>query len=189
MRRFVFGCLSAGWALLTLATAPAPASAELCALPAWAASALLSGEGVVDCSGCGGDCFRVFVAADGDSLAGHVVRLVKDDKDIARQVEAGWLRSDAAGPGRILEFEPGLLPADALTAVQAARPQLRFGEQVLEVAPAAAPQARPGGAAVDTEAHVVAVTLGRPGQPGRRELRVHVDPDGAFVETQGIRTH
>jgi hypothetical protein len=187
MRRFVHGCLSAGAVLLALAAGPA--AAEHCELPEWAAAALLPDERIVRCDICGDECLRVFVAAAGDSLAGRVVRVVRQGDDAARSVEAGWLRSDSAGTGGVLEFDPRLAADEAQAAVQAVRPHLKFGEQVLEIAPARTPATRPGREADDTEAHVVVVTLGRPGQLGRRELRVHVEPEGTFVETQGIRTH
>ena len=119
--------LAAGAALLTLAAFSQ--AADRCDLPRWAASALAPGEDALRCDTCGDGCLRLFLGAAGDSLCGNVVRLIQDGTSAARSVDGGWLRPDAADPRGIVEFDGAIVPAEALAAVRAVRPQLKFGNR------------------------------------------------------------
>lgn len=153
-------------------------------LPPHLQPALPQGEVVARCEPCGADCFLVFACAADDTTMGRVLRLTGRPGAAPRRVaEGAWVRSDLAGPGGMVRVFGELTPDHARVALGAVRPRVGPREVAREVrlqSPAAA-----GGDPV------LAVTLARAGggADGARVLLVHLAPDGAFVESQGIATH
>lgn len=153
-------------------------------LPPHLQSALPPGEIVARCEPCGADCYLVFACSAGDTTVGRVLRLTGREGTAPRRIaEGAWVRSDLAGEAALVRAAGELTPDHVRVALAAVRPRVRPREVVRDVRlqePAAA------------GAHaVLAVTLAREGggAEAARVLLVHLAPDGAFVESQGIATH
>lgn len=160
-----------------------PAAAQV-ALPAHLQAALPPGEVVARCEPCGPDCFLVFACAAGDTTMGRVLRLTGREGAAPRRVgEGAWVRSDLAGRAALVRATGELTPDHVRVALAAVRPRMGPREVVREVR-----LQSPVTAGADA---VVAVTLAREGGGGdtARVLLVHLAPEGAFVESQGIATH
>ncbi len=164
--------------LATSAAAAAPAT-----LPPHLQPALPPGEVVARCEPCGADCYLVFACAADDTTMGRVLRLVGREGTAPRRVaEGAWVRSDLGGAAGIVRATGELTPDHARVALAAVRPRVGPREIVREVRLQS--PASPGADAV------LAVTLAREGAAeAGRVLLVHLAPDGAFVESQGIATH
>lgn len=180
----VASCAAAAIAVASFAAAPTGPADSPPLLPAHLRPALPQGEIVARCEPCGDDCFVVFACAADDTTMGRVLRLWGRPGAAPRRVSEGaWVRSDLAGPPGMVRAFGDLTPDHVRVGIEAVRPRLGPREFVREVrlqSPAAA-----GGDAV------LSVTVARAGggADAARVVLVHLAPDGAFVESQGIRTH
>lgn len=175
--------LIAGAVACTLLAVAALAAAQP-VLPPHLLPALPPGEIVARCEPCGDDCFLVYACAAGDTTMGRVLRLAGREGAAPRRVaEGAWVRSDLGGASGMVRAFGELTVDHVRVALEAVRPQVRVREAVRDVS------LQTAGAA--GAAPILAVTIAREGAGADRArvLRVHLAPDGAFVESRGIATH